>query len=220
MPLEMAVLDGYPVGLGERDSKKLTKPSGSSVMRQWETTLLLAGVVAACVTSAEAQEKAAGALGYTMKSIVGKDVDLADYKGKVVLIVNVASKCGLTPQYEELEALYEKYKDKGLVVLGFPCNQFGRQEPGTDVQIAEFCSETYKVKFPMFSKIEVNGAGAAPLYKYLTSLDTKPKGKGDITWNFEKFVVGKNGEVVARFAPRTAPDAKEVVALIESELAK
>jgi len=137
-----------------------------------------------------------------------------------VLIVNVASKCGLTPQYEDLEALYEKYKDKGLVVLGFPCNQFGKQEPGTDAQIAEFCSETYKVKFPMFSKVDVNGEGAAPLYKYLTALETKPKDKGDITWNFEKFLVGKNGAVVARFAPRTEPDAKEVIALIDAELAK
>ncbi|MCU0877322.1 MAG: glutathione peroxidase [Pirellulaceae bacterium] len=155
-----------------------------------------------------------------MKSITGKDVNLADYKGKVLLVVNVASKCGLTPQYEELEALHEKLSDKGLVVMGFPCNQFGKQEPGTDAQIAEFCEATYKVKFPMFSKVDVNGAEAAPLYKYLTSVETKPKDKGDITWNFEKFVIGKNGEVVARFAPRTAPDSKEVMAVIEAELAK
>ena len=106
------------------------------------------------------------------------------------------------------------------MVLGFPCNQFGKQEPGTDAEIADFCSATYKVKFPMFSKVEVNGEKAAPLYKYLTALETKPKGAGNITWNFEKFVVGKNGQVVARFAPKTAPDAPEVMAVLEAELAK
>jgi glutathione peroxidase len=189
-------------------------------MTKWGSTLLLAGVVATCVSSVEADEKSGGALGFKMKTITGQDADLAQYKGKVVLMVNVASECGLTPQYEELQAMNEKYKDQGLVVLGFPCNQFGKQEPGTDAQIAEFCSATYKVKFPMFSKIEVNGEGAAPLYKYLTSLNTKPTPTGKISWNFEKFVVGKNGEVVARFAPRTAPDAKEVVSVIEAELAK
>jgi glutathione peroxidase len=187
---------------------------------KWESTLLLAGVVAACVGSAYGDEKSGGALNYKMKTITGQEADLSQYKGKVVLMVNVASKCGLTDQYNELEAMYEKYKDQGLVVLGFPCNQFGKQEPGTDAEIAEFCSETYKVKFPMFSKIEVNGEGASPLYKHLTSLNTKPAGSGKISWNFEKFIVGKNGEVVARFAPRTAPDDKEVVDVIEAELAK
>ena len=140
-----------------------------------------------------------------LKDIDGKDVALSDYKGKVLLIVNVASKCGYTKQYAGLEALYQKYKDKGVVVLGFPCNQFGGQEPGTESEIAEFCAATYNVKFPMFSKVEVNGPGAAPLYKHLTALDTQPKGKGDIKWNFEKFVIGKSGEVVARFAPQTEP---------------
>jgi glutathione peroxidase len=192
-------------------------------MNPW-STLLLTGVVAAAVASAEAhaqaEEKAPAALNFTMKSITGKDVNLADYKGKVLLVVNVASKCGLTPQYEELEALHEKLGDKGLAVLGFPCNQFGKQEPGSDAEIAQFCEATYKVKFPMFSKIEVNGEKAAPLYKHLTSLDTAPKGKGDITWNFEKFVIGKSGDVVARFAPRTAPDSEEVIKVISAELAK
>ena len=154
-------------------------------------------------------------------TIDGDEQALAAYKGKAMLIVNVASKCGLTDsQYKGLEAMYEKYNDKGLVVLGFPCNQFGKQEPGTEAQIAEFCSETYKVKFPMFSKVEVNGENAAPLYKYLTSLDTQPAKKGDITWNFEKFVVGKNGQVIVCFAPRTAPDVKEVLVVIETELGK
>jgi len=189
-------------------------------MTPWKSTLLLAGVVAACVATAGGEEKPAGALAYKMKSITGQDVDLAEYKGKVVLIVNVASECGLTDQYKQLEAIYEKYNDKGLVVLGFPCNQFGKQEPGSEAEIAKFCSDTYHVKFPLFSKIEVNGNEAAPLYKYLTALDTKPQGKGKISWNFEKFVVGKTGQVVARFAPPTVPDAPEVVAVIETELAK
>ena len=186
-----------------------------------KSTMLLASVVAACVATAAADEKPAGsALGFKVKSITGQDVNLADYKGKVLLVVNVASECGLTPQYEQLEAIYEKYQDKGLVVLGFPCNQFGQQEPGSDREIAKFCTDNYQVKFPLFSKVEVNGNGAAPLYKYLTSLDTMPKGKGKISWNFEKFVVGKNGEVVARFDPTTTPDAPEVIKVIETELAK
>lgn len=189
-------------------------------MTNWTSTFLLGGVVAACVASAGAEDKPSGPLSFTVKSISGQDVDLAKYKGQVVLIVNVASQCGLTPQYEALEALYEKHRDQGLVVLGFPCNQFLGQEPGTDAEIAQFCSATYKIKFPLFSKIEVNGAGAAPLYKHLTSVETKPQGKGKISWNFEKFLIGKNGEVVARFSPPTEPDAPEVFAVIQKELAK
>src|SRR6478752_5313924 len=189
-------------------------------MTNWETGLLLAGVVAACVASASGQEKPSGALDFKMKSITGKDVDLAEYKGKVLMMVNVASKCGYTGQYEGMEAMYEKYKDKGLVVVGFPCNQFLWQEPGNDEQIAQFCTSKYHVTFPMFSKIEVNGKNAAPLYKYLTSVETKPVKKGKISWNFEKFVVGKNGEVVARFEPGAEPDGPEVVKVIEAELAK
>jgi glutathione peroxidase len=194
--------------------------SGAVAMRRLGSTLLLAGVVAACVASVEAEDKKPAALNFTVKSISGKDVDLAQYQGKVLLVVNVASQCGLTKQYEPLEAVYEKYQDKGLVVLGFPCNQFGEQEPGSEAEIAQFCEANYKVKFPMFAKIDVNGEKAAPLYKHLTSLDTQPKDQGNITWNFEKFVIGRNGEVVARFAPRTEPDAKELIEVIEAELAK
>src|SRR5262245_59575606 len=127
-------------------------------MRTWGPSLLLAGIVAACVSPLAAEDT--GPLSFKVKSITGNEVDLAQYKGKVVLMVNVASKCGLTPQYEGLESLYEKHKDKGLVVLGFPCNQFGGQEPGTEAQIAEFCAKDYGVKFPLFSKIEVNGKDA------------------------------------------------------------
>jgi glutathione peroxidase len=155
-----------------------------------------------------------------MKSLDGKEVDLSTYKGKVVLIVNVASQCGLTPQYEGLEALYEKYGKDGLVILGFPANEFGKQEPGTDGEIAEFCSSNYGVKFPMFSKIVVKGAGSHPLYQFLTGQETNPKFAGDISWNFEKFLVDREGNVVARFAPRTAPDSADLVKSVEAELAK
>jgi glutathione peroxidase len=158
------------------------------------------------------------ALSFEMKTLDGKDVDLSEYQGKVVLIVNVASKCGLTPQYEQLQALHEKYKDAGLAVLGFPCNQFGKQEPGTATEIREFCSSNYGVSFDMFSKVDVNGDEAAPLYKYLTSLETQPTGAGKISWNFEKFLIDRQGNVVARFAPRTRPDDAEVVGLIEKSL--
>ena len=158
------------------------------------------------------------ALDYRMKNIDGETVDLEDYEGKVVLIVNVASRCGLTPQYEGLQALYEKYKDKGFVVLGFPCNQFGSQEPGTAEEIKSFCTTKYDVSFPMFSKIEVNGEGAAPLYKHLTGHDTKPAKKGRITWNFEKFVIDTDGHIAARFSPRTKPNDADLTKTIESLL--
>lgn len=187
-------------------------------MQKCIPALLMTGIVAACV-SAHAEEKPA-ALNFTVKGINGKEVDLAQYKGKVLLVVNVASQCGLTPQYKELEAVYQKYADKGFVVLGFPCNQFGEQEPGSDAEIAEFCQSNYSVKFPMFSKVDVNGENASPFYKHLTGLDVKPKGKGQVAWNFEKFVIGKNGEVVGRFAPKTEPSALEVTQTIEAELAK
>lgn len=154
---------------------------------------------------------------FKMKSIDGKEVDMSEFEGKVLLIVNVASECGLTPQYKELQALQEKYADKGLVVIGFPCNQFGGQEPGTEKDIKKFCSEKYKVTFPMMSKIDVNGEKQAPLYEYLKSHSEK---KDNISWNFEKFVVGKDGKVAGRISPRTSPDADEVITLIDAELKK
>jgi glutathione peroxidase len=161
-----------------------------------------------------------GPLQFVMKDIDGKDVDLSQYKGKVVMIVNVASKCGNTPQYEQLEALHKKYSEKGLVILGFPANEFGKQEPGSNAQIKEFCTATYQVDFPMFSKIVVKGPGQAELYKYLTSRETNPQHAGDITWNFEKFLIGRDGQVVNRFTPKTKPDAPQVVKAIEAELNK
>lgn len=154
---------------------------------------------------------------FKVKSLEGKEVNLADYKGKVLLIVNVASRCGATPQYEQLQALYEAHKDQGLVVLGFPCNQFGAQEPGSATDIREFCSSQYSVTFPMFEKINVNGEDAAELYKLLKS---QADDSSDVGWNFEKFVVGKDGKVVKRFKTRTKPDAPEVVQVLQEELAK
>jgi glutathione peroxidase len=186
--------------------------------------LLLAGFALPGCHSSSAVEKEESTvskpLGFTMKSLDGKDVALTKYQGKVVLIVNVASKCGFTPQYQQLQALHEKYAKDGLAILGFPCNQFLFQEPGTADVIEEFCRVNYGVGFDMFAKVEVNGNGACELYKCLTALDTKPVGAGKISWNFEKFVIGRNGEVVARFSPRTKPDDPEVLKVIEAELAK
>lgn len=153
----------------------------------------------------------------TMKAIDGSDVDLSGYKGKVVLIVNVASRCGATPQYAGLQALYDTYKDKGLVVLGFPANDFGAQEPGSDGEIREFCSTKYNVTFPMFSKITVKGPQKAALYKVLTET-AEPS--GEVGWNFEKFLIGKDGTVVGRFKTRVPPNDPDLVAAIEAELAK
>jgi glutathione peroxidase len=156
-------------------------------------------------------------LNFTVKSIDGKEVNLGEYKGKVLLVVNVASKCGYTPQYKGLEALYEKYKDQGLVVLGFPCNQFGNQEPGDESQIMEFCSSKYLVTFPMFAKIDVNGAKANPFYK---SLKAKAPTPGEIKWNFEKFLVAKDGKVVGRYGSKVKPEDAQFTAVIEKELKK
>lgn len=160
------------------------------------------------------------ALNFTLKSIDGKDMPLSSYKGKVILLVNVASQCGLTPQYKELQALYEKYKEKGLVVVGIPANEFGKQEPGSNEEIAQFCTSNYGVTFPMMAKVVVKGNGITPLYKFLTSKETNPKFAGPITWNFEKFVISRQGEVVGRFSPRVKPDSTDVVHLLEAELAK
>jgi glutathione peroxidase len=182
--------------------------------------LVALGVLAiTSMGAAMAEDKVPAALAFKMESLQGKPVELKQYAGKVVLVVNVASECGLTPQYEQLQSLYEKYNEKGLVVLGFPCNQFGGQEPGSSKEISEFCTKNYGVKFDMFQKVDVNGEKACDLYKYLTSLDTKPTGKGKISWNFEKFLIGRDGQVLARFSPRTKPDDPEVVAAVEKALA-
>jgi glutathione peroxidase len=157
---------------------------------------------------------------FTMKDIDGKDVKLDAYKGKVVMVVNVASKCGYTPQYEGLEATYKKYKDQGLVILGFPANNFMGQEPGTEKEIKEFCSTKYGVTFPMFAKISVTGKDQHPLYTYLTNKQSDPEFAGDISWNFNKFLLDRNGKIVARFGSKDTPDGPEVTAAVEKYLGK
>ena len=148
----------------------------------------------------------------------GTPGSVAEHAGKALLLVNVASKCGLTPQYTGLEQLQKTYADRGFTVLGFPCNQFGGQEPGTAEEIETFCSATYGVTFPMFEKVEVNGSGRHPLYEQLTAVPDADGQAGDIQWNFEKFLVAPGGEVLARFRPMTEPEAPEVTALIEANL--
>ena len=155
---------------------------------------------------------------FQQKTLDGKDKKLSDFKGKALLVVNVASKCGLTPQYAGLQKLHEKYAARGFEVLGFPCNQFAGQEPGSAQEIAEFCERNYGVSFPMFAKIDVNGPQRAPLYQWLTAQPTQPDGPGDILWNFGKFLVGKDGALIARFNPRVAPEAAELTAAIEKAL--
>ena len=153
-------------------------------------------------------------------ALKGGSADLGQYAGKAVLIVNVASKCGLTPQYTGLEKLQERYAGQGFTVLGVPCNQFLGQEPGSAEEIAEFCSATYGVTFPLTEKVEVNGAGRHPLYDRLTGFADAEGHSGDIRWNFEKFLIGRDGKVVARFSPQTEPESAELVAALESALAR
>lgn len=155
---------------------------------------------------------------FSATDIDGNARSLGEFRGKVLLIVNVASACGLTPHYAGLQKLHETYASKGLVVLGFPCNQFGKQEPGTEAQIKEFCETRFHVAFPMFAKIDVNGAARHPLYAWLTSAATQPDGAGDIKWNFAKFLVGRDGAIVARFAPTIEPSAAALVGAIETAL--
>lgn len=153
-----------------------------------------------------------------LRTLDGADTSLAAYRGKAVLVVNVASKCGLTPQYEGLERLQKTYGDRGFTVLGVPCNQFGGQEPGTAEEIATSCSATYGVSFPLLAKAEVNGANRHPLYAELTAVPDAAGEAGDITWNFEKFLIGTDGRIAARFRPRTEPEAAEVISAIETQL--
>ncbi len=179
------------------------------------------GFCASCSTAEDkGAPKVSSPLEFTLKNIKGEEVKLSTFKGKVVLFVNVASKCGLTPQYKELEALNKKYAKDGLVIIGIPANEFGEQEPGTNEEIAKFCSSKYDVTFPMMSKIVVKGKGIDPLYQFLTSKETNPDFAGDITWNFEKFLVGKDGKVIARFNPRVKPDDEKVTTAIEAALKK
>ncbi|HUD57266.1 MAG TPA: glutathione peroxidase [Terracidiphilus sp.] len=183
-------------------------------MRKLCLTLML--TIAAAVAGAEAHS----IYDFTMRSIDGQQVSLKSYSGKVVLLVNVASKCGFTPQYAGLEAVYEKYKDRGLVIVGIPANNFAQQEPGTDEEIKKFCSNKYNVTFPMMSKVSVLGDDETPLYQFLTSKSANPQIGGDIKWNFTKFLFDRNGNPVARFEPSVKPDSPEVTAAIEATLGR
>ena len=177
------------------------------------------GLALAISVSVAADKEAKSVLEFTMKDIDGKEVPLSEYKGDVLLVVNVASQCGLTPQYEGLETIYERYKDKGFAILGFPANNFGAQEPGTESEIKGFCTSKYKVTFPMFSKVSVKGEDQCDLYKYLTS--TEKHGEaigGEVQWNFQKYLVDRKGNLVARFNPKVKPMDPDVVSAIEKAL--
>lgn len=165
-------------------------------------------------------QKVPPVLNFKVAGIDGQSVDLAKYKGKVVLIVNVASECGYTPQYKGLQALHAQFAKDGLAILGFPCNDFGKQEPGDNAAIKEFCTKNYKVEFDMFAKVDILGKKPAPLYKYLTSKETNPQHAGQVKWNFEKFLIGRDGTIVARFLSDIDPESEAFRNALQTELAK
>jgi len=178
----------------------------------------LTGTVSFAEDKPKGDPKVTGPLDFKLDGIDGKVVDLSKYKGKVVLFVNVASKCGYTKQYTGLQAIYEKYEKQGFVVIGVPANNFGEQEPGTNEEIVKFCSSKYNVTFPMLGKVSVKGKDIAPLYTFLTSKETNPNFSGDIGWNFEKFLVNKKGEVVGKYKSGVAPESDELIKAITAEL--
>ncbi|MBI3882508.1 MAG: glutathione peroxidase [Verrucomicrobia bacterium] len=174
-------------------------------------------LLATLMLTADLTTHAASIYDVPLKDIDGKDTSLKPYQGKVVLVVNVASKCGYTPQYKGLEAIYQKYKSRGFVIAGFPCNQFGKQEPGTNEEIKTFCSSKYSVTFPMFDKLEVNGPGRHPLYVQLAGPSSPFP--GDIKWNFNKFLIGRDGKIIKRFDSKATPEGPEISKAIEAVLA-
>jgi glutathione peroxidase len=184
------------------------------------TLALLMGLAAPADAGEKGGKKVPPVLNFKMTTLDGKAVDLARYQGKVVLFVNVASECGYTPQYKGLQALHKKYAKDGLAIVGVPSNDFGKQEPGDNAQIADFCKKNYGVEFDMLAKVVVEGAGQCPLYKFLTSKETNPKSAGPVRWNFEKFLIGRHGEIVARFASDVEPDAEDFERALRNELAK
>lgn len=217
----------YSVGRSKEDFCARNRPCDSHYTHYWQhltirttnsilsrmKTLALLTALSLCLTAAAT---AASVLDIKVKDIDGKDTSLNAFKGKVMLIVNVASKCGYTKQYSALEAIHLKYQDKGFAVLGFPCNQFGGQEPGTNEEIKQFCTSKFNVTFPMFDKIEVNGSNRHPLYAALTG--TSSPFPGDIKWNFTKFLVGKDGKILKRFASNVTPESQELTGAIEAAL--
>ena len=182
-------------------------------------TFLAVALIASTADAQSSTTDVPAALNFTMKSIDGESVNLSKYKGNVVMFVNVASKCGNTPQYKQLQALHEKYGSQGLSIVGVPCNQFGGQEPGTEKEIAEFCDKEYGVEFDMLAKVDVKGKTQSDLYAHLTKLNLKPTGKGDVKWNFEKIVLDRTGTPIGRYGSKVKPDAKDIVSSIEAALA-
>ncbi len=199
-------------------------PSGSSTVFYRIALLILPAIAVLYVSRAlaadEPAKKPASVLDFQVRDIEHKLVDLSRYKGEVLLVVNTASQCGYTPQYEGMEAIYQKYKSRGFEVLAFPANEFGQQEPGTDKEIKSFCSSKYNVTFPLFAKIVVEGDAIHPLYRFLTSPDTNPRSSGAISWNFAKFLVNRKGEVIARFEPGDEPESAKITQAIEAALAQ
>ena len=190
-----------------------------NIKRQLLTSIVAVFVlVSLSMTSSATAQETPPALNFTMQDIQGDEVSLSKYLGKVVVLVNVASKCGLTPQYEQLQKLHADYASQGVAVVGVPCNQFKGQEPGTDKEILEFCQNKYGVEFDMLSKVDVNEPNQCDLYKYLNALDLAPKGKGDVRWNFEKYVIDRTGTPVARFDPKVRVDSKEFLASIKKAM--
>lgn len=175
----------------------------------------LGGLIMAGTLMARGESPVSSLYDFTMKDIDGREVKLSDYRGKVLLIVNVASQCGFTKQYAGLEALYQRYRERGLVVLGFPSNDFMGQEPGTEAEIKQFCTLNFGVTFPLFAKISVKGKSIHPLFAYLTDKSIHPEHGGAISWNFNKFIIDREGRVVARFGSRTAPEAPEMAAVLD-----
>jgi glutathione peroxidase len=188
-------------------------------MRRFASCLLACSVVVAGAVAHHAASEVPPVLHFKMKSLSGEPVDLAKYQGKVLLIANTASECGFTPQYADLQAVNEKYAAQGLAVLGFPSNDFGAQEPGTSPQIAEFCKKNYGVTFDLFEKVVVKGDAKVPLYAWLTSADNTPSDPGEVKWNFEKFLIGRDGKVIARFRSKVKPTDDVVTKAIEAALA-
>ena len=188
------------------------------MMRCFVAVVALVAAVTPLMAADKKEDKKMSALDFKMTGLDGKEVDLSKYKGKVVLFVNVASNCGYTKQYTGLQSLYEKYEKEGLVIIGVPANDFGSQEPGTDEDIAKFCSSKYSVTFPMLSKVSVKGKEITPLYKYLTGKETNEKFEGEVKWNFEKFLVNKKGETIGRYKSSVAPDAEELVKAVKAAL--
>lgn len=206
----------------ETVERVVAKAVADAVEGPLDTQLASAGAVKLTAATERADEEKEQelppVLQHKMKALDGEEVELGKYAGRVMLVVNTASECGYTPQYEGLQKLHEQYEDKGLSVIGVPCNQFGEQEPGDEQEIAKFCSENYHVTFDMLAKVEVNGDGQCDLYKELTSADVKPAGKGPVKWNFEKFLIDREGKIIARFPSKVEPESDDLKQAIEAAL--